>query len=1080
MSVRPARPGAALRELREERGWTQSDLASRSGVNLAVIRDLEQGRTRRPRREAALALARALALSAEQAAALMAPPRPRADSADDGARVSLEVLGPLVVRRGRVPLELPTDAARVIHRLGLTPGVPVSEEALAELTDEPVPVTIAALHRTLGTDLIIDSEAGYELHATPDTLDLARFRELAAAGRWAEAARLWQGGPGLPAGDRSPELARLVAALREEYAGVLLSAARTAREAADRAAVEAVLPALRALAADLPLHEPAHAELIRTLAASGRQAEALATYDAVRTRLSEDLGLDPSPVLTGAYGSILGSGQPTVPVESSAPRQVPAPPAILVGRESEIDRLTASLDPSRPGPHIVLVTGPGGSGKTALALAAASRLSLAYPDGQLYADLYDVPDDPADPTGTTARFLRALGVPPRGVPTDPAEADALLRTRLAGRRLLIVLDSARSSDQVLRLLAATAPSSGECGVIVTTRNRLPDLATRHDLVRLDLDTLTPDAAVDLLSALIGDDRPARDPDAAVRLVDACDRLPLAIRIAAARLASRPHQSLARFAERLSDTSRRIDELSVGTASIAATFQLSYDALDPAHQRAFRLGALLPGPHFGADTAAAVLDVPVSAALDLLDDLVDAHMIEIRDPAPLRGSVDAGADRYGYHDLLRLYADRLGRQDPEWDPARQRMVSYYLHHVAAASELAAPGSFRASPAPADGTQLFADRHLALAWLDVEEEGLEMLIEEISDIPTLREQTWRIVEQLPPLQRWRTVDVGLRLVEAGLRAAAQEPRVRCVLQVARAELLSNAGTVGVVDPIFDEASAAATAGDWPLGRAYVLAVRGAMDATRGRFEAAKHRCQEALAMAPGSDQSAMAVRARATVGLAAIAGLSGDRDQAAALAGTAMELHDALGDEGRALVDRLNVANMRFQLGELDLAATLGQEALAMARRRSDLRGEAQSRSLLSDISREAGDNQAALDHARQALDLAVLVGDTWFEGDAVRSLGYTLLADGELDEAYALFDRGIEMAREVADRHGEADGTIGMASTQLALGDPVEARTYAERALAIAKEQGFGHFVTRAEQILDGTTVVATREPREPR
>ena len=294
--------------------------------------------------------------------------------------------------------------------------------------------------------------------------------------------------------------------------------------------------------------------------------------------------------------------------------------------------------------RIALVAGSGGLGKTSLAVHAAHRVRASFPDGQLYVDLFGATPNPLATGDVLARFLRDLGVDGHDIPVDDDERAARYRTVLAGRRMLVVLDNARDAAQVRPLLPGTA----SCAVLVTTRNRMPDLASTR---LVDLNVLDDDEALTLFTRVVGDERAAAEPEATAELLLACAGLPLAIRICAARLATRRGWTIRSMAGRLRDEHRRLDELRVGDLAVRASFQVSFASLPAGAQPdgiapadAFRLLGLWQGPSISSAAAAALFGTPEYLAEDALETLVDAHLLESTPP-----------DRYKFHDLLRVYS-----------------------------------------------------------------------------------------------------------------------------------------------------------------------------------------------------------------------------------------------------------------------------------------------------------------------------------------------------------------------------------------------------------------------------------------
>jgi hypothetical protein len=330
-------------------------------------------------------------------------------------------------------------------------------------------------------------------------------------------------------------------------------------------------------------------------------------------------------------------------------------------------------------------------GKTALAVHLAHELAPDFPDLQLYVNLHGYePAQRLAPTQVLDRFLRTLRVLPEELPSELEEQAARYRGLLAGRRALVVLDNASSAEQVRPLL----PASASCLVLVTSRDRLAGLVATEGARVLMLDVLAPSEALDLLSRTAGPGRVDAEPEAASKVVRLCGYLPLAVRIAGARLATRPGMSLAALAERLSDERARLAELSAGDVGVRASFALSYQALDSDVSRMFRRLGLIPGPDFGRFVAAALLGRTPDEAERLLESLVDAHLVEMA----------SRTGRYRFHDLVRLYAREKARteeSDSDREAALRRMFDWYLDIADAAERLLIPGL---TSQPAGGSSL----------------------------------------------------------------------------------------------------------------------------------------------------------------------------------------------------------------------------------------------------------------------------------------------------------------------------------------------------------------------------------------
>ncbi|HTI23491.1 MAG TPA: BTAD domain-containing putative transcriptional regulator [Kutzneria sp.] len=446
----------------------------------------------------------------------------------------------------------------------------------------------------------------------------------------------------------------------------------------------ALVPELVERAAEHPLDERAAGQLMLALYRNGRQAEALSHYEALRTRLVGELGTDPGVQLRQLHQWILTANPvlaaPARPSDQVVPRQLPAPPTGFAGRTAELAELDGALADT-DGVPIAVVVGNGGIGKTTLALRWAHTRADDFPDGQLHVNLrgFDPSRPPVAPSTAVRGFLGALGVEPRNVPPDPDAQVALYRSRVAGRRMLVVLDNAVDAAQVEPLL----PGSPGCAVIVTSRNRLAGLVTRHGARPLLTDALVSPEARALLGNRLGSSRLASEPTAVAEILGLCGGFPLALSIAAGRAQTRPRMALATLAEELRDTSTRLgvfDEDEPG-AGITAVLSSSFDMLSDDQRQVFTLLGLAPGDDIDLAAAAALAGLPAGRTAQALRDLERFSLV----------SRDA-VDRWRMHDLVRLFA--AGRaEDPE--AALRRVLAFYVH----SANNAALGLDTTNPAPA---------------------------------------------------------------------------------------------------------------------------------------------------------------------------------------------------------------------------------------------------------------------------------------------------------------------------------------------------------------------------------------------
>ncbi|RFU43159.1 AfsR family transcriptional regulator, partial [Actinomadura logoneensis] len=557
---------------------------------------------------------------------------PTAPTGPTGPTVPLRfgLLGPPRGWRGNAELDLGSPQQRALLAvLLLREGAPVSAPELVSAVwdGDPPPRALGTL-RTYASrlrrlfepergpgrppEILVTVGGGYALRVPPDALDTRRFTRLVAEAEKAdtdgdlararglldEALGLWRGEAlaGVPGPHAEAQRLRLTERrVAAQVSGLDLDI-RLGRHAA-------AVGGLRRLVAEYPLRERPRELLMLALYRSGRPADALDVYLDARRVLVDELGIEPGPVLTAMHRRVLAASSPA-PAASERPAQLPAAVADFTGRTAQVAELRRVL----AGGGTATVAGTAGVGKSALALRVAHLLRPDHPDGQLYADLHGAHERPADPHPVLGAFLKSLGVAPEAVPNDLADRTALLRRVLAGRRVLMLLDDARDTAQILPLL----PAAPGATVIVTGRYRLDALDGAHSL---DLDVFTPDESRELLVRIAGTDRTDAEPDAVRELLEACGHLPLAVRVAAARLAARPGWTVRSLVDRLADRRRRLAELRVADLAVEAVFQLGYSRLGPASRRAFRLLALPDGPSFSVPAAAALLAVPRERAAE---------------------------------------------------------------------------------------------------------------------------------------------------------------------------------------------------------------------------------------------------------------------------------------------------------------------------------------------------------------------------------------------------------------------------------------------------------------------------------
>ncbi|CAL9639825.1 hypothetical protein SUDANB120_06311 (plasmid) [Streptomyces sp. enrichment culture] len=616
--------------------------------------------------------------------------------------------------------------------------------------------------------------------------------------------------------------------------------------------------------------------------------------------------------------------------QTGAPDLLPRAPRGFHGRAAELDALTRATAGEAP---VCLVVGPAGVGKTALVLHWAHRGRAGFPDGRLYADLRGF-GGTGEPVlmGVLREFLAALGVPPGRIPESANGAAALFRSLAADRRLLVVLDNARDSEQVRPLL----PGGRRCVTVVTSRHRLPGLIVTDTARPVAVDVLGPEDAAMLLAGVLGEERVLAEPVAARRLAELCGGLPLALRVAAARLAQRPGRSLEAMAAELADETRRLGLLDVEDTGVRAALRVTLQELPQEVARQFAHLGRHPGTHVDRYAAAALAGTDPAAAEACLERLAVAHLV-----------TETAAGRWTMHDLVRLYARSLD-VGPE---ALTRVLDHYVATGLAAVAAAEPGNEECFPLPADhlppaAVRDFDDRASAVAWYAAERDDLA-LAAAAAHAAGLHGRAWRIVMVLWPLIVWRVRDGWVPLLETGLAAA-------------RADADRH-------------------------GESRVLNVLGWVLIEEGRIEEALVHLRAASALASRAGDAA--AEANALVVMAMAQAALGGLDEAAQGCGRAVELAREAGDRTLERLALQHLARHRADAGQWRRALDTATAALAFDDRpgTSDV-----PRILLLMVRGEAllglGDEAEGI----AQLDLAAREAESaGYEDGAVRALGVLL-------------------------------------------------------------------------------------------
>jgi DNA-binding SARP family transcriptional activator len=877
-----------------------------------------------------------------------------------------------------------TYASRL--RKALDAGVLVSESGGYAVRELPE----GALDATVAQDLATEAEKAKSAG------DLCRARDL--LGR---ALALWDGEPlaGVPGPYAEAQRVRL-----EEWRLQLLES-RLDMDLEQGCHAEAVSE-LTALTAAHPLRERLRELLMLALYRSGRQAEALAVYADTRRLLADELGVDPRPGLRELQQRILqadpGLAEPSAPAAETAsapvrPHQLPATVPDFTGRASFVSELGDVLASAEGRVMAVsALAGIGGVGKTTLAVHVAHRSRSAFPDGQLYVDLQGAGSRAAEPETVLGAFLRALGTSDSAIPDSLEERSALYRSVLDGRRVLVLLDNARDAAQVRPLL----PGTEGCAALVTSRIRMVDLAGAH---LVDLDVMSPEEALQLFTKIVGAERVSAERESALDVVAACGFLPLAIRIAASRLAARRTWTVSVLAAKLADERRRLDELQAGDLAVKATFELGYGQLEPAQARAFRLLGLADGPDISLAAAAATLDLPLEATEDLLESLVDTSLVE-----------SAAPGRYRYHDLVRLYARACAERD-EWPPgepaaALSRLLDFYLATAAGVYGIERPGDRLVDhlEETAVAGLVFPDRRAAQDWLYAEAMPLLACVRQSAGGTTLRRAVdllWAAVDLAESGANFKEYEAaGATLRDAARAAADSRAEGRAVLVLANARHFS-----GQFEQAYQEARQALTLSEAAADAmpcCWAANLIGIYSFYQGRYSEAEEFLERAIATWRASGDLSGA--ASALCNLSRLHLQTERADSAVDLARQGTEMYEELGHT-------LKAANGHYALGlalgknsqPADAVAHLNQ-ALSVFRASRQRLWEGMTLFRLAEVDLLAQRPAQAAANAEMALTPLREIGGEWRRGNVLTVLGKALNGIGQSGRAQVCWTEALEI------------------------------------------------------------------------
>ncbi|MET9464419.1 BTAD domain-containing putative transcriptional regulator [Streptomyces sp. NPDC006544] len=931
-------------------------------------------------------------------------------------------------------------------------------------------------------------------------------REALAAGRSSDAETalrtalgLWRG-PVL-AGAGGPVVEAAATALEERR---LTAAEQLYQLRLDHGESAELVGDLRELVDSHPLRETLRGHLMLALYRSGRQAEALEEFGRVRELLVEELGVDPGPRLGRLHEGILrdspelaaprapdrpapaaarasspaparaGAAGSTAPASGSGPA-APAPAAAasarkatgatgagvtpctlpydlsdFSGRSRELGSLLAAAGSAHAdGPdgadartRIVAVDGMGGTGKTALAVRVAHQLAEQYPDGQLHVDLrgYTPGEQPLQPGSVIAGLLRTLGVPGERIPEDPAGRAALWRATLVGRRLLLLFDNACDAAQVHPLL----PASPGCLVLVTSRARLVELDGAQ---WISIGVMSPEDSMALVTETLGRERTEREPGAARSLAALCGHLPLALRIATARLRNRSRWTVQHLVDRLGDETRLLDELSSGERSVAATLRLSYQAMDEEHRDAFRLLSLHPGTDIDLHAAAALLATDTRVAEDLLEDLLDMHLVQQHE-----------LGYYAFHDLVRSFAQSLRNTETAADDtaAVERLLDYFY----AATEAACAALFPArSPyetglrdTPATLPPL-AGAEAATAWFDREAGAVAAALSLAETWGFLRHVVYT-TRNLAFFLNMRTyMEQYRRVGEMAIAAArrlgdVQGLRISLTNQVVP---LWKLGWLREGITLTEEALALARAEGERIGEGSCLEMLGLLHSSLGELSEGL-RYQE-LAVEVHQETGDVQAALHLMCSVSTTYGSLGRPKDALGAAQRAVELAREVSSLDGEVAARNDLASALLALGRVSEAEECLVRALQFVDESRQPDNLAVTFALMAHVRHLLGEAGEARRCEEQAMELVRRRASPARQMKVERLVGTLRLDRGEHALALELFEGVHRRASAAEYRMEEARALAGIAQASAALGDGVRAGEYRRRSEALFDSMG---------------------------
>ncbi|WP_310722724.1 BTAD domain-containing putative transcriptional regulator [Streptomyces sp. N2A] len=957
-------------------------------------------------------------------------------------RVEFRLLGPVQVCIDGVVATLTGKQRALAATLLIEANHVVSTDRIASclwgdaLPSSPAPRVrslVSELRRSLGTigaDRLRTVSPGYSLSVLPGELDVASFdarlqlakehvrqsRTADALASYNSALSLWRGAPldnieGL-------HFSMQARHLEEQHIGALESRAQV-KLALGR--VQEAISELRQVTDAVPFRESPVRHLMLALHQSGRTAEALNTYHSFRTGLVRELGIEPSAELSDTQQRILkgeGRNSPHVPEATVAPlrrtpQNLPMGPPRLVGRAPELACLAEQHDQTT---RVVLIVGPAGVGKSALAVHWARQVVEDFPDGQLYLEMRGFDHgQPCTPAEALPQLLQALGHTGRDIPLDFQEQLALYRSSLAGKKCLLLLDDVANASQVRPLIAAGSGSV----VIVTSRDRLGGLVALEGAERLTLEALDSSEAVRLIALRAGDTRVHEEQEAAKGLAELCGRLPLALCIVGAQLADHPHRTIQQHTRELMADGplNRLRVDSDSQAAVHPALEASYNALSEAAQRMLHLLPLVPGNDLSATAAAALAGASPTRAAELLDSISRIHL-----------TTEIAARRYSCHDLVLEYAREKAKAtgSASGEEAVRRLYDFYLHSLINANRVSSLHQLSAPydpPSPEVAPEDFEDAAMAYAWITSEWDNIAAMITHAVEQGPYR-HAWLFVAALQdvyhhrrPLSEW--------IHHASLALSAAEHEDDSIGQSAMHRSLASAlwrtGDLNGALTEYEQALDFARQANWRQGECAALMGSGVARKQLGDAASALPRYRRAHEISVELDDR---------------------RSQAIALS---------------------NLASAHLTLSQLNAAEQLLMAARPLALASGHRHLEALVLSTWGHVQQKLARLDEAAGTLEESIAVARSIGSSYAEAASLETLGRVHHDAGRYEHAVVAFEQALDITRTVGNRNCEVDALVGLAATQMRLGDPLAAT----KCLATAREtaERTGHAAGLAEALL---------------